>query len=801
MLNTGHRHERFSLGPIGKCKLSLDNGLALWELQVAMIELQEITVRNLLLDVENPRLAEGQQSQLETLHAMLRAEGPKTIALAESIAREGLSPMERFLVIPSEQEADRFVVLEGNRRLVALRVLAEASLADAPLTAAQQKKIGKLSAEYKKRGEVERVDCAIFPSREAANPWIERRHRGEQGGVGVVSWGGTESARFDARRSGRYRSELQVLDYAVQHAQFDNDTREKLHDFPITSLDRLIADKDVRDKLGLQIDEEGRVLTRYPEKETIKGLVRIVRDLATGRIKVGDIYTGKERRDYVAKFKSSDLPMSSKALSAPVPLIGNGGVALQPSEQPTQAKKPVPTPKLRLTLIPSTCKLTITVPKLVNIYRELRKLKLEDYPNAVSVLLRVFIELSTDEVIEKNNLMKEEELRNSKLHHKLIRAAEHLQSVGRLDEKQVKAIKKAATDKHLLYASVTTLHQYVHNQSFSAPRQIYAQHGIIFSSSSKQFGRNFPVSISRRIKEDGGTRYLSPLRYPGGKARLVDFMKSIFQTNDLLGGTYSEVYAGGAAVGLALLFAEYAANICINDSDPAVYAFWLSTLENTEGLCRLIQDRPVTPTEWDRQRRIYVNATKESTLALGFATFFLNRTNRSGIIDSGGMIGGRDQAGSWRLNARYNRPELVNRIQRIGQYRDRIHVSNLDAADFLIWAGKSLRTNSLVYLDPPYYTKGRRLYANYYEEKDHSTIAELLSSQPHHWVVSYDNVAPIRRLYHGYRSLTYKLWYTASDLQQGIEIMFFSPSLVVPRMTRTSPGSFTKRMRTSSSKY
>lgn len=433
-----------------------------------MTEKQEIGVNDLLLDLENPRLTEGQQNQPDTLHAMLRAETAKTLILAQSIAKEGLSPTERLIVMPSPQQIGQFIVLEGNRRLTALKVLANPALADPVLTPGQQKNLKSWQIEYLTHGAVDKVECVVFPSREEANPWIERRHRGEQGGAGVVAWGATESARFAARRSGKYSPELQVLDYVTKHAALDADTRDKLHNVSITNLDRLIADKDIRDKLGLEIDQDGHVLTRYPKKETLKGLTRIVHDLAHDKIKVKDIYTAKHRAQYLGKFKPSELPAAGQSLSAPVPLIGDGSTGVQPSAQSGATHKAASTPKPRTTVIPPTCKLTIASAKIQNIYRELRKLKLDDYPNAIAVLLRVFLELSVDEVIEKNKLMTEEQYKNAKLHNKLLKTAEHLKAKGRLNDKQVKAVTKIATDQHLFYSSVTTLHQYIHNQHFSA---------------------------------------------------------------------------------------------------------------------------------------------------------------------------------------------------------------------------------------------------------------------------------------------------------------------------------------------
>lgn len=281
-------------------------------------------------------------------------------------------------------------------------------------------------------------------------------------------------------------------------------------------------------------------------------------------------------------------------------------------------------------------------------------------------------------------------------------------------------------------------------------------------------------------------RYNSPLRYPGGKAKLASLVEAIFRANNLLDGVYAEPYAGGAGIALALLFEEYAARIYLNDIDPAVYAFWHAVLHDTDALCRLVRDTPATPREWERQKRIYTRAATEPRLALGFAAFFLNRTNRSGIIDSARMIGGRDQNGRWKLDARYNQPGLADRIARIARYRDRIHLSNLDASEFLIQTATRLPAKSLVYLDPPYYVKGqRRLYASYYQEEDHIKIAELLPALPFHWLVSYDNAPAIRRLYRDYRRVTYRLRYTAAERHQGTEVMFFSPNLVVPREARS----------------
>ncbi|MCP4368797.1 MAG: DNA adenine methylase [Deltaproteobacteria bacterium] len=275
--------------------------------------------------------------------------------------------------------------------------------------------------------------------------------------------------------------------------------------------------------------------------------------------------------------------------------------------------------------------------------------------------------------------------------------------------------------------------------------------------------------------------FLSPLRYPGGKRRLTNFVKLVFHNNNLLDGEYAEPYAGGAGVALALLFDEYVRRIHINDLDYSVYAFWYSVLNETESLCQLINDTPVTIDEWHRQKEIH-NDTEVSLLELGFSTFFLNRTNRSGII-SGGVIGGKNQTGEWKLDARYNKRNLVDRIKKVARYRKRISLYNLDASIFIRETIPQLSNQTLIYLDPPYFVKGQQLlYTNFYKPDDHKTVAGLVHSIQQSWIVSYDDVPEIRNLYNGFQHLDYGLRYSAQDRYRGSEIMFFCHGLEIPEV-------------------
>jgi DNA adenine methylase len=275
--------------------------------------------------------------------------------------------------------------------------------------------------------------------------------------------------------------------------------------------------------------------------------------------------------------------------------------------------------------------------------------------------------------------------------------------------------------------------------------------------------------------------FYSPLRYPGGKGKIAGFIHKVFEKNLLLDGCYVEPYAGGASVALSLLLNEYATKVVINDFDRSIYSFWHSVINETDELCRLIKDTNVNMWNWRRQRTIQQNKTEVSLLELGFSTFFLNRANRSGIIKAG-VIGGNDQSGEWKIDARFNKVELIKRIERIADYRDRIDLYNLDAGKLLVRLENRLPQNTLYYFDPPYYVKGKDLYVNHYKHDDHAIIAQKISElQNQKWIVSYDSTPEIKKLYKGYRKREYLLNYSAASATKGNEIMIFSEGLHIPR--------------------
>jgi DNA adenine methylase len=272
----------------------------------------------------------------------------------------------------------------------------------------------------------------------------------------------------------------------------------------------------------------------------------------------------------------------------------------------------------------------------------------------------------------------------------------------------------------------------------------------------------------------------TPLRYPGGKGRFSDYIAELIELNGISGGHYIEPFAGGAGVALTLLFSEHVKHIHINDIDQNIYAFWHSVLNDAEQLCKLIHDTPVTVDVWLEQREIKRAPENSSLLKRGFATFFLNRTNRSGILN-GGIIGGFEQTGNWKIDARYNKADLISRIEKIALFSDRISLTNKDTCAFIEENLPFIRERSLIYFDPPYYVKGGQLYQNHFKHEDHEKLAKYIKGiKNHRWVVSYDNAPEIKDLYKRFRQEEFSLSYSASSYSKGNEVMIFQDELTCP---------------------
>lgn len=282
----------------------------------------------------------------------------------------------------------------------------------------------------------------------------------------------------------------------------------------------------------------------------------------------------------------------------------------------------------------------------------------------------------------------------------------------------------------------------------------------------------------------------SPLRYPGGKGKLAPYVEAILLLNGLEGAHYAEPFAGGGAVALSLLFSERVKQIHINDLDWSVYAFWKAATDHTDDLIAKIIETEVTVENWRQQREIKKDITNRDVVEVGFSTFFLNRTNRSGILN-GGLIGGVLQEGEWKIDCRFNKEELIARIKRIGMYRSRINITNLDASVFLSDHLSQVSQKCLIYIDPPYYVKGAYLYQNHFSHDDHVSLAKRVKAIKHHkWFVSYDNVDEIKLIYEDCDQEDFSIGYSARNYSKGAEVMIFGPDIARPSQIYSSKAEY-----------
>ncbi len=268
--------------------------------------------------------------------------------------------------------------------------------------------------------------------------------------------------------------------------------------------------------------------------------------------------------------------------------------------------------------------------------------------------------------------------------------------------------------------------------------------------------------------------FYSPLRYPGGKGKLAPFVKMLIEKTNHLGGTYIEPFTGGAGIALDLLENDVVSQIVINDLDKGIYSFWRAILQETNRFIETIRSISLDIKEWNKQKDILQNSSKNYSFELGFATFYMNRTNRSGII-KGGVIGGKEQSGKWKLDARFNKEDLIKRIISIVKNKNRIHLYNKDVSSFIKYYLPKYEDNAFIYFDPPYFNKGKQLYMNFLNYQDHIRIKNIIKENVHcDWIITYDNVPEVENLYKDYNLKKFDLNYSAATKFTTSEIIIFS---------------------------
>jgi hypothetical protein len=436
-------------------------------------ETAPIMVSDLQLDTANARLGDEPSSQQAVYNTLASQQGKRLITLARDIVTNGLDPSTLPVVVPTGDRRRRYVVLEGNRRILAIKALETPAILSSALGPAEQKTLAALSVSFH-ADPIDEVTCVIFDNEEEARHWIEMRHTGANDGAGLVEWDANELDRWKARHGGGIRVRSlggQALDFVERIG--DTKVKAKV----MTNLDRILTGAVSREVLGLTL-VDGILHAEYPAEEVRKGLGRIVDDLATKQIKVKDIYDRPDQLKYVRGLGSSDLPDQKKKLKAPVPLeeLQLGKKPRAPKPTPTPKPRPKPTAKPRTTVVPATCTLNPTQPRLNALYNELLQLDVSTYPNAAAVAMRVFLELSVDHYIDQRPALKALPAKSTRtLADKLKVVADDLERSGKISASLKNVVYRiAGAGGSVVSASTNTFNQYVHNYyAFAKPQEIY----------------------------------------------------------------------------------------------------------------------------------------------------------------------------------------------------------------------------------------------------------------------------------------------------------------------------------------
>jgi len=439
-----------------------------------MAQRTDIPVSELLLDQKNARLGEEQETQQATVNALAKQQGRRLVRLAEDIVAKKLDPAQLFSVVRTTDKKPRYVVLEGNRRTLALKALETPTIVQAAMAASDFKKLLVLAEKFQK-DPIESVHCVLYEPGEqpAATDFVMGRHGGAQDGIGLVEWDSDEKDRFRARHGVNAVRNYsgQVIDFL---AEIDGASESKTK--IATNIGRLMGSKAVREALGLTVVNK-QLVSIYPKDEIAKALRKIAFDLRSKHITVPDIYDDTLRQAYIATFTTDEMPDPSKKLSAPVVLTdlpkGDAAPTVPTTTAPTAPKtKPKKKPQ-RASVAASDAKINPSAPRTNNVYQELVTLDADRYPNAAAILFRVFLELSVDAYIARHELMDEPTRRNTKLAKRMKDVGDHLLAANGIPKQLHTVVFQVADNQHNIAAGVTAFNQYVHNEfAFPKPQEL-----------------------------------------------------------------------------------------------------------------------------------------------------------------------------------------------------------------------------------------------------------------------------------------------------------------------------------------
>jgi len=407
---------------------------------------KSLTLDSLDLDLENPRIKQA-ADQREAMQNIISEQKAKLINLAESVSERGFSPIDRCLVMRSPHRAGHFIVLEGDRRVLAAKLLRSPALvADLEMPESHKRRLVKAGQKLDPK-KIERVDCFEIKDRPDGVEWIRQRHSGEDNGRGIVGWNAIAVARFKGRDAA-----LQAMDFVGAHADLTEEQAELLAGkFPISTLDRLLSTPDVRRSIGFEV-VNGKLQTELPPEEALKPLRRMTIDLAEKRVTVSDLKSKEQQLEYVRNLKPADKPNLTKRTGVLAAIEGIKETDFKPKLGSPGGKTKGPRPSARTNVVPKSCKLNITNAKIEKINGELKILQLSKHVHAISVLLRVFLEMSVDEYLVSRASSTLKSTRNGhisdkKLAAKVQEVVDHMVANG-ADRKDFKGVLAALTDEH-----------------------------------------------------------------------------------------------------------------------------------------------------------------------------------------------------------------------------------------------------------------------------------------------------------------------------------------------------------------
>lgn len=419
-------------------------------------EKKDISIAKLNVDVENFRIGEFNTSR-EAYKAMIKEEGDDLINLAEDIVERGLSPTERFIVMPDSDESGSFIVLEGNRRLTILKILETPKLASGTEAEAE---FSRLSKRYLQGGTIQKLECVIFPDKETALPWIERKHTTLEG-RGLSAWGAPAKARAEAFR-GKVRPSKAVLDFLREKDLIPNSLEENLRR-RTTNIDRVFQMPYVKEALGINIAKDGAV-TFDNGKDGAGGrlMLKMVKQLADKDFNVNNIRSAKQREKFIDGFSSEAVTRDE---------VGSTGT----SKGSSTRKRRSTLERKSLALKGNAYSLNIREPRLNSLYIEALNLKTERLPNCGAILTRVFLELGTEHYLTKSKVPLPDSYTKkgkTKWSDIGIRLKDKIQiALNTMDpsknERELTYARRGLSDDDYIH-SVTTLHQYIHNLNMDA---------------------------------------------------------------------------------------------------------------------------------------------------------------------------------------------------------------------------------------------------------------------------------------------------------------------------------------------